>query len=63
MEKTHHNIVEGRTQRGLDPVASEQLLQALRGLQFGHVTLVVQDGVIVQIDRLEKSRIRRRSAG
>ena len=29
----------------------------LRGLRFGSVTIIVQDGVIVQIDRLEKRRL------
>jgi hypothetical protein len=32
---------------------------ALRGLQFGSVTLIVQDGLIVQIDRLERRRLPR----
>ena len=31
---------------------------ALRGLKFGTVTLIVQDGVVVQIDRTEKRRLR-----
>lgn len=35
--------------------------EALRGLQFGHVTIIVQDGVIVQIERTEKKRIQRRT--
>lgn len=30
---------------------------ALRGLKFGQVTISVQDGVVVQIDRLEKYRL------
>ena len=30
---------------------------ALRGLRFGTITLVVQDGVIVQVDRMEKIRL------
>ncbi len=30
---------------------------ALNGLQFGSVTIIVQDGVIVQIDRTEKRRL------
>jgi hypothetical protein len=33
--------------------------ESLRGLRFGTVNIVVQDGVIVQIDRTEKRRIRR----
>lgn len=30
---------------------------ALEGLQYGSVQIIVQDGVIVQIDRTEKVRI------
>jgi hypothetical protein len=36
--------------------ALERLREALRGLSFGTVTVTVQDGVIVQIDRTEKLR-------
>jgi hypothetical protein len=32
---------------------------ALRGLSYGTVTAVVQDGVVVQVDRTEKIRIER----
>jgi len=31
---------------------------ALRGLRFGTVTAVVQDGVVVQVERTEKVRLR-----
>jgi hypothetical protein len=31
---------------------------ALTGLRFGSVHIVVQDGLIVQIDRTEKRRLR-----
>jgi hypothetical protein len=34
------------------------VVQALAGLRFGSVTVIVQDGVIVQIDRTDKNRIR-----
>ena len=37
----------------------QQIRDALRGLRFGSVQIVVQDGVIVQIDRTEKRRLRR----
>ncbi len=30
---------------------------ALNGLRFGSVTIIVQDGVVVQIDRTEKRRL------
>ena len=34
-----------------------QLRGVLQGLRFGSVTIIVQDGVVVQIDRTEKRRI------
>jgi hypothetical protein len=30
--------------------------EALRGLQYGTVTIVVQDGVVVQVERTERHR-------
>ena len=39
-----------------------QIRESLRGLRFGTVSIIVQDGVIVQIDRTEKRRIRRGDA-
>ena len=32
--------------------------EALRGMQFGKLTVVVQDGIIVQIERTDKVRLR-----
>jgi hypothetical protein len=32
--------------------------QALSGLRYGEVTVIVQDGVVVQIERTEKLRLR-----
>jgi hypothetical protein len=37
----------------------EQIGGALRGLKFGSVNVIVQDGVVVQIDRTEKVRLSR----
>jgi hypothetical protein len=31
--------------------------EALRGLRFGTVTVTVQDGVLVQVERTEKRRL------
>ncbi len=39
--------------------ALEHIEQALRGLRFGEVTVIVQDGVIVQIERTERKRLDR----
>lgn len=33
--------------------------EALDGLRYGTVTIVVQDGVVVQVERTEKVRIAR----
>jgi len=39
----------------------EQIGDALRGLKFGNVNVIVQDGVVIQIDRTEKLRLRNAS--
>lgn len=48
--------------RGLDRTgqALDRINAALRGLRYGTVTAVVQDGVVVQVERTEKFRIERR---
>jgi hypothetical protein len=38
--------------------ALKQIEEALRGLQFGQVTVSVQDGVVVQLERIERKRFR-----
>lgn len=40
-----------------EDVALEEIRKALKGLRFGSVTIVVQDGVVVQIDRTAKRRV------
>jgi hypothetical protein len=35
-----------------------QIRESLRGLRYGSVNIIVQDGVIIQIDRTEKRRLR-----
>jgi hypothetical protein len=47
-----------RDPRRLDP-AIEYIRQALVGLQFGQVSVIVQDGVVVQVERVERKRFRR----
>jgi hypothetical protein len=44
-----------------DTIVEEALAQirdSLRGLRYGSVNIIVQDGVIIQIDRTEKRRLR-----
>lgn len=50
---------ESKDATNRDPVLSE-IEEALRGLRFGQVVVIVQDGVVVQIDRIERRRIHRR---
>ena len=40
--------------------AFERIQDALRGLRFGTVSVIVQDGVVVQVERTEKLRLVRR---
>jgi len=39
--------------------AMEEVRDALRGLRYGEVSIVVQDGVVVQIERTERRRLQR----
>ncbi len=39
-----------------------QILQALRSIRYGSVQIIVQDGKIVQIDKLEKIRLEKDEA-
>ena len=42
----------------------DEVRASLRNLKYGSVTIIVQDGVIIQIDRTEKHRLQsRRSNG
>ena len=36
----------------------ERVRDAVRGIRFGEVRVIIQDGVIVQIERVEKQRLR-----
>ena len=44
-----------RARDGLDRITA-----ALRGLRYGTVTAIVQDGVVVQVERTEKFRVDKR---
>ncbi len=45
-----------------EPSSGEAVLErvrtALQGIRFGEVRLIIQDGEIVQIERMEKERLR-----
>ena len=39
------------------PVDLEPIRAAIKGIRFGEVRIVIQDGRVIQIDRMEKQRI------
>ncbi|HEV3021440.1 MAG TPA: YezD family protein [Pirellulales bacterium] len=41
--------------------ALTQIREALRGLEYGEVSVIVQDGLVIQIERTERKRLRRRT--
>lgn len=41
----------------LEPEIVDQVLKAISQVRFGTITIVVQDGRVVQIDRTEKIRV------
>ena len=42
----------------LDGEPLEMVRRALRGLRYGQVVVIVQDGVVIQVDRTERRRLR-----
>jgi hypothetical protein len=54
-------IAETTSSSRRDAALDEALVQirrALEGLQFGEVLVIVQDGVVVQLERRERRRLR-----
>ncbi len=43
-------------------VTLDEVRASLKNLRYGSVTIIVQDGVIIQIDRTEKRRLQSRRA-
>jgi hypothetical protein len=39
--------------------AMDQIRQSLQGLRFGTVSIIVQDGVVIQLERTERRRLRK----
>jgi hypothetical protein len=36
----------------------EEIRKAVQGIRFGEVRVIIQDGLVVQIERVEKQRLR-----
>jgi hypothetical protein len=61
METSPHIPVQ--VEHGNDQIAEytwDEVRASLRNLKYGSVTIIVQDGVIIQIDRTEKRRLQTR---
>jgi hypothetical protein len=52
------SVAVHRDEDALDHEAIEAIRRALRGLRYGQIVVVVQDGVVVQVDRTERKRLR-----
>jgi hypothetical protein len=50
-----------RSERGSGTQVLDRVQEALEGLQYGHVTVIVQDGVVVQVERTDRVRLPRQS--
>jgi hypothetical protein len=59
--QTTTNIANGSSAQLDQALAS--IRQALNGLRYGVVSVIVQDGVVVQIERTERSRLTRNDRG
>ena len=57
---TDSSTPRGAASGEADAHALAKVRDALSGLRYGEVTVVVQDGIVVQVERTEKVRIARR---
>jgi hypothetical protein len=48
---------KGKSSHERETIVLRHLRDAIRGMRFGTITIVVQDGIVVQIDRTEKTRL------
>ena len=51
-------VVPHSAEEPIEPSVMAAIRRALHGLRFGQVVVVVQDGVVVQVDRTERTRLR-----
>ena len=49
--------------RAEEPGALRFVEDAVRGLEYGTVTIIVQDGVVVQVERMDRRRFVRGRSG
>lgn len=54
---TQHSAPASRSAHG-GGFDLDQVRMAVNGIRYGEVRVIIQDGVIVQIERVEKQRLR-----
>ncbi len=52
------NRLPSRTNSKIPDAVVDAIVEALAGVQYGQVTVTVQDGLVVQIDRMERKRLK-----
>lgn len=58
--RARHGAADGERRGAADTDAAlRRIGAALHGLRYGSVVVIVQDGVVVQIERTEKTRLTR----
>ena len=51
------NTPKGILAERREQIALQEIREALRGLQYGSLNVIVQDSIVVQIDRTSKRRM------
>ncbi|MBC2582498.1 YezD family protein [Clostridium sp. DJ247] len=52
-----NNRVDNKISNGISKENLNKLIESLQLIKYGHVTLVIQDGVVVQLEKNEKMRL------
>lgn len=50
-------MAQAKTDKEREQIALRHIRDAIRSVRFGTITVIVQDGVVIQVDRTEKTRI------
>ncbi|MHB9035121.1 MAG: YezD family protein [Armatimonadota bacterium] len=50
-------VIENMPPDRREEIALQEIRKALREVKFGSITIVVQDGIVIQIDRTSKDRL------
>ena len=54
---TQNSAVDRSTPRSV-VIDLEPIRTAIKGIRFGEVRIVIQNGIVIQIDRMEKQRLK-----